>query len=153
QNLHAQAAKTQAVTVRPVPIQPHPTATFQRAGNQAINRMLGSHTIQAKLVIAPPADRHEGEADSAAEAVLRMPAGGPSLAPTLSRVSAAAVQRKCDECEEEQLEGKPARDASLPEHRGGREEEEKIQRRASGAVPAKEIGPSVENSIEAERGG
>jgi hypothetical protein len=151
--MHAVAAKT-TLPVRPVATQSRPIASFQRAGNQAVARMLASRTIQAKLVIAPSGDPHEREADYAAEAVMRMPAGAPSLAPVLSRVSPPPVHRKCTQCEEEQRQGQPAGNPALPQHECPSCEEEKdIQRKASTGGGTREIGPSVETSIEAARSG
>ena len=68
-------------------------------GNQAFGRV-----IQAKLQISQPGDQYEQEADRVADQVMRMPdlapvtlqPGGP---PQISR-----LQRKCAECEEEEVQ-------------------------------------------------
>jgi hypothetical protein len=55
---------------------------FQKtAGNQAVQRLIKSQALQAKLIIGQPNDVFEQEADRVAEQVMRMP--GPVL------------QRKC----------------------------------------------------------
>ncbi len=59
-------------------------------GNQAIQRLIKSGTIQAKLRIGQPGDVYEQEADRVAEQVMRMP-----------DIQPQSVQRKCPKCEEE----------------------------------------------------
>lgn len=45
-----------------------------RYGNRAVQRLLASHTVQAKLEVGPANDRYEQEADRVAQQVMRMPA-------------------------------------------------------------------------------
>ena len=47
-------------------------ALQRTAGNQAVQRLLRSGTIQAKLTVNPPDDAYEREADHVAEEVMRM---------------------------------------------------------------------------------
>ena len=55
----------------------HPIKDLQQsAGNQAVQRLIGSHYIQAKLQVGAPNDQYEQEADRAAETVMRMPDPG-----------------------------------------------------------------------------
>src|SRR5712691_6862946 len=66
----------------------HPMIRLQRAiGNQAVQRMLqtSGELVQAKLMVGPPGDRFEQEADRVADAVM----------------DGQSVQRMCAECEEE----------------------------------------------------
>jgi hypothetical protein len=42
-------------------------------GNQAVQRLIKSGTLQAKLMIGQPGDKYEQEADQVADAVMRMP--------------------------------------------------------------------------------
>ena len=65
------------------------------AGNQAVQRLIRSGTLQAKLSIGQPGDIYEQEADRVADAVMRMPEPG--------------VHRQVDEEEEEEetLQTKP----------------------------------------------
>ncbi len=78
---------------------------FQRtAGNQAVQRLIKSGALQAKLKIGKPNDIYEQEAEKVADSVMR--------ASKSSMVSAGEfqVQRKCSGCEEElkrQLEEEP----------------------------------------------
>jgi hypothetical protein len=78
-----EAAKTgSAVAARKSPEAASP-APF---GNQAMQRLLSSHGIQAKLTVSQPGDPYEQEADRVADEVMRMPEPG-------------TVQRKCAACE------------------------------------------------------
>jgi hypothetical protein len=45
-------------------------------GNQAVQRLIKSRTLQAKLRIGQPGDIYEQEADRVADAVMRMPEPG-----------------------------------------------------------------------------
>ena len=51
-------------------------------GNQAVQRIIQSGAIQAKLKIGQPDDIYEQEADRVAEQVMRMPEPGIQLKPT-----------------------------------------------------------------------
>lgn len=92
-------------------------------GNQAVEKLLKSHVIQAKLTIGQPGDFYEQEADRVAEEVMCRP--DPSNAdknglsdcskfPRIQRLCAeceadlhrqtppiSSIQRKCDQCEKE----------------------------------------------------
>jgi hypothetical protein len=73
-------------------------------GNQAMQQQLRSGVIQAKLTVSQSNDQYEQEADRVAESVMRMPdvsskGVGTSAEPPL-------VQRKCTECEEEEVQRK-----------------------------------------------
>ncbi len=82
-------------------------------GNQDVQRMLQTGTIQAKLTIGQPNDPYEQEADRVAEQVMRMPENTVVSPPdhavrTTSQLSGVRredeiIQRMCTECEEEQL--------------------------------------------------
>ena len=72
----------------------HPIAILQRSiGSQAVQRLINSPYIQAKLNVSSPGDPAEKEADQVAEKVMRMP-----VSPTPSPKAAAGVQRKCAAC-------------------------------------------------------
>ena len=45
-----------------------------RYGNRAVQRLLKSHSVQAKLEVGPANDPYEQEADRVAQQVMRMPA-------------------------------------------------------------------------------
>jgi len=45
----------------------------QTIGNQAVQRLINSGTLQAKLTIGQPNDQYEQEADRIAEQVMRIP--------------------------------------------------------------------------------
>ena len=84
----------------------HPILHLQRTiGNQAVQHLLRSRSIQAKLAISEPGDVHEQEADRVADQVMRMPepalqracsacATGGSPCPKCAREKEPLVQRK-----------------------------------------------------------
>src|SRR5215468_7127535 len=76
----------------------HPILCLQQiAGNQAVQRLLRSGTIQAKLSISQPRDIYEREADWMAEHAMRMPE------PVIERACSecAAGGSTCSQCETE----------------------------------------------------
>jgi hypothetical protein len=76
---------TSIKTPSPASASVHPILQLQQTiGNQAVQRLLRSRTIQAKLAISQPGDIYEQEADRVAEHVMRM--------------SEPAVQRACAPC-------------------------------------------------------
>ena len=81
-------------------------------GNQAVQRLIKSGTLQAKLRIGQPGDKYEQEADRMADAVMRMPELG--------------VQRQVEpeEEEEEMLQAKPLAEDTTPVVQRPIEEEE-----------------------------
>ncbi len=82
-------------------------------GNQAVENMIRSGTLQAKLRIGPPGDKYEQEADRVAEAVVRMPE------PHALSSSTPFIQRACPTCEEQEVKRQPIKE----------EEEAKVQRK------------------------
>ncbi|MCZ7406259.1 MAG: DUF4157 domain-containing protein [Candidatus Methanoperedens sp.] len=83
-------------------------------GNQAIQRLIKSGTIQAKLRIGQPGDVYEQEADRVADAVMRMPQ------PQAVSSVTPSIQRACPKCEEKELKRQPIKEE---------DEEEKLQRK------------------------
>ncbi len=75
-------------------------------GNQAMQRLLHSGVIQAKLSVSQPDDQYEQEADRVAQTVMRM--RDPAGQTVRQSGDPPLVQRKCTECEEEvQRKAKP----------------------------------------------
>jgi len=101
----------------------HPLANLQRSvGNQAVQRLISSPYIQAKLQVSTPGDRYEREADRVADTVMRMPEPQSDSGATVSnRTQISRIQRKCSECEKE-----------VQRQCSGCEEEDKLQRKAEG---------------------
>jgi hypothetical protein len=96
------------------------------AGNQAVQRLIKSRALQAKLRIGQPNDIYEQEADRVAEQVMRMPD------PVLQR------QKKPEEEKEEIVQTKslvnyitPVVQRQVEEE----EEEEQIQRKEASTIP------------------
>jgi outer membrane protein OmpA-like peptidoglycan-associated protein len=69
-------AKPDKAAVRPATLENPLLARHQAMGNQEVQRMLHSGTIQANLTINPPDDKYEKEADRVAEQVFPMPEAG-----------------------------------------------------------------------------
>jgi len=118
---------------------------FQRTiGNQAVQRMVRSGALQAKLKIGQPGDRYEQEADRVAEQVMRMPKPG--------------VQRQVEpeEEEEERLQAKPLANQITPmiqrQPRDEVEEEEILQTQRFGSQ-SHEIKPDLTTRIQSMKGG
>ncbi len=84
------------------------------SGNQVLQRLLRTETIQPKLTINQPGDEFEREADRVADTVMRMSVTGIGDPPDIQRLCSACeaeqeppvVQRMCTECKEE-LHRKP----------------------------------------------
>jgi hypothetical protein len=72
--------------------------TKLQAGNQAMQRLLHSGALQAKLSVSEPGDSSEQEADRVADTVMRMSDRAPAEAPS--------IQRKCAGCEDEAEAGR-----------------------------------------------
>ncbi len=76
-------------SVPPIRAPVHPILQLQQTvGNQAVQRLLRSRTIQAKLTISQPGDAYEQEADRVAEHVVRMPTSPSAI------TGQASVQRQ-----------------------------------------------------------
>ena len=115
-------------------------------GNQAVQRLIKSGTLQAKLRIGQPGDVYEQEADRVADEVMLMPEPEPG------------VQRQVKPEEEERLQSKPLANQITPlvqvqrQEELEEEEEEVLQtRKISGENT--DITPDLESKIQAIRGG
>jgi hypothetical protein len=83
------------------PASVHPILELQQTvGNRAVQRLLRSRAIQAKLSISRPDDVYEQEADRVAEHVMRMPES------TLQRTCASCATggAPCPKCQDEKRE-------------------------------------------------
>ncbi len=148
-------------------------AQQQALGNQAVQRLLSSGMIQAKLTISEPGDQYEQEADRVADQVMRM--SGPGVterAPVAGQTHSTDMQRMCSKCQDE-LHRQPMKvnetvsgqahglriQRSCPKceeelHRESVEEEgkEPLQsKEVSGHTP--EVTPGVRAQVNALRGG
>jgi len=97
------------------------------------------NSVQTKLKIGQPNDRFEQEADQVADQVMRMPA---AQIPT--------IQRKCEACEEEELQMKPIETAITPIIQKHEEEEEMLQMKGFGND--KTLQSTVESSLQQSKG-
>jgi hypothetical protein len=110
---------------------------FQRTvGNQAVQRLLRSGALQAKLRIGQTGDVYEQEADRVTDEVMRMPE------PQAVSQENPYIQRVCLGCEEEELKHQPIEEE---------EEEELLQTKEISGQNA-ETTPDLESRINAIRG-
>ena len=131
-------------------------------GNQAVERIIRSGTLQTKLSIGHHGDKYEQEADRVADAVMRMPV------PEIVSGNGLHIRRSCPVCEENELKRQPITEEDeeklkrqpikeeddeekklhmQPEE----EEEEKLQaKKSSNSVP--EIYPNIESHIQSLNG-
>jgi hypothetical protein len=124
----------------------HPILYLQQiAGNQAVQRLLLSRTIQAKLSISQPSDIYEREADWMAEQAMRIPE--PVIDRTCS--ACAAGRSTCSQCETEKqplLQRKREQHSDSSEHGGRqsvrRKEESPAKGACGGASLASKVAPS-----------
>ena len=109
-------------------------------GNEAVQRLIKSGDLQAKLKIGQPGDKYEQEADRVADAVMRMPE------PKVHR------QVEPEEEEEETLQSKPLAGQITPLVQVQRQEEpEEEEEEMLQAKPlAEEITPFVQRQVEPE---
>ena len=114
-------------------------------GNQAVQRMVRSGALQAKLRIGQPGDVYELEADRVADSVMGMPEPG--------------VQRQVDpeEEEEETLQAKPLANHITPlvqvqRQEEPEEEEEMLQVKATSGRNS-EVNSNLESHIQSLKGG
>jgi hypothetical protein len=106
----------------------------QTYGNRYVQRVMGK--VQAKLIVNPPDDQYEKEADRIADAV--------------TEASASTVRRQVDE--EELVTTKRASDIQRQEEEEPEEEEEPIQTKAVSSH-AMEVSKYLEAGINTARGG
>jgi len=115
------------------------------AGNQAVQRLIKSGKLQAKLKIGQPNDIYEQEAERVAEQVMRMPE------PVLQR------QNKPDEEEEKPIQAKPVADQITPlvQRQPEVEEDEKEELLQTNKISGQnaEPTPDLESRINAFRSG
>ena len=115
-------------------------------GNQAVQRLIKSGTLKAKLKISHPGDRYEQEADRVADAVMQMPE------PTAASGVSPHIQRACPTCEEDELRRQPIEEEEELQRQPVEEEEEELQAKAtSGNVS--EVNPNLESHIHSLKGG
>ena len=82
----------------------------QQVGNQAVQQLLRSGFIQAKLAISNPDAPEEREADNVAHAIMRSHAGAPVSTPC----SCSHDGEMCEECQQKQSQPTIHRRASSP---------------------------------------
>lgn len=110
------------------------------AGNRAVQRLLASRKVQAKLTVGPAGDKYEREADRVAAEVMR------SSEPT-------PPPERDDELEDGAIQTKPLASSMTPAVRRKEEEgDEEIQPRRTDPAAGFETGAGVESQLAANRG-
>jgi hypothetical protein len=99
-----------ASTPAPEAPQPFTMQLQEQAGNQAVQELLRSGVIQAKLAISSPDDPEERETDHVAHTIMRSRAESASAAPC----SCAEGVEMCEECRQKQSKPTIHRRASAP---------------------------------------
>jgi hypothetical protein len=82
----------------------------QQAGNQAVQQLLRSGYLQAKLAISNPDDPEEREAEDVAHKIMRSHVGAPASSPC----SCSGDGEMCEECQQKQSQPTIQRRASAP---------------------------------------
>lgn len=116
-------------------------------GNRAVQRLMKSGALQAKLRIGAPGDVYEREADRVAEQVMRM------AQPQAVSSGTPYIQRACPKCENDELKRQPIKEEDEEEklQREPIEEEEELQAKAmSGSIS--EVNPDIESHIQSVKG-
>jgi len=141
----ARPARPSRTALRPAHAVNPILAQQQAFGNQAMQRMLQSRDVQAKLIINDPGDRYEREADRVAEQVMRMPV------PPLQR----QIEPEEEEEEEEIVQTKAISDQITPlvqREVEPEKDEEEIQTKAiSGRTSG--VTPNIESHIHSLKSG
>lgn len=142
------SARSKPVSSNPttMPQNSHPVLQLQRKiGNQAVQSLVQSLRIQAKLTVGAPNDKYEQEADRVADQIMRMPEPiAIGQAPSSAPKQTPAIQRLCTECEDE------LQRQSLEEI--DEEEDKMLQaKEMSGQTP--EVSSELEGTINSLRGG
>jgi hypothetical protein len=132
-------------------------------GNQAVQGLLKSGFIQAKLTIGQPGDVYEQEADRVAKQVMRMPLPSTAGRKRVSKYDEfPSIQRMCTDCEEVlqrqtyNSELDPlvlGHSAQEQLHRQPMEEEEELLQTKEVSDGTPEISPGVESQINRIRSG
>lgn len=115
-------------------------------GNQAVQRLIKSGILQAKLRIGQQGDKYEQEADRVADVVIQMPE------PQAASGGALYIQRACPKCEEDELRQQPIEEEEEEMRRQPIEEEkEELQAKASSGHISN-VNPDIESQIQSLRG-
>ncbi len=138
----------QRAVANPEVARPAEVQALQRSyGNQAVQRLLARHNIQARLTVGPVGDHYEREADNVADQVMKMPAPQATPRP-------ASVQRSIGE-DAQAVQTKPltATITPLVQRAAPEEEEEGVQAKPQEPGAGFEAGRAVEGQLRTLKGG
>lgn len=133
-----------------------PLKELQRSiGNHAIQRLIRSPYIQAKLNVSSPGDQFEQEADRVPETVMRMPADQVNPGATVSkRTQISRLQRQCTECEETvQRQEFEEEEEPVPTKLEENEEEKEMVQGKTAEGRGNQVHQGVQSRIDSFRGG
>ena len=135
-------------------------------GNQAVQRLIKSGALQAKLKVGQPGNKYEQEADRVADEVMRMPE--PQVQwqpiedeeeeqiqtkPAIEQIT-PLVQKQVEKEEEELVQTKPVAEQITPSvQRQTKEDEEELLQTKRLDSQSHEIMPSLATRIESMKGG
>src|SRR5262245_3728073 len=86
------------------PLHEHPLTQIRRS----LGTRAGGRSMQAKLTVSQPGYQYEQEADRVADQVMRMPdPATPAVVQPEGPPQISRLQRKCAQCEEEQIQRQP----------------------------------------------
>jgi len=110
-----EVAPIQQKRARPVPLSPS-LQLHRTLGNQGVQRLLATHTLQAKLRVSQPDDPYEQEADRVAERVMRVPASTQTSdgEPCPTCAASGATCPKCFASQHDWLAGRRGIQTTLP---------------------------------------
>jgi hypothetical protein len=106
---HTSFASSKHFSDKELPIHTYFSSSFlhpihglqQTVGNQAVQKLVRSDIIQAKLKVSHPNDVYEQEADRVAEQVMRMSVNAEDIASLTTIDDERIFDRKCQTCQDE----------------------------------------------------
>jgi hypothetical protein len=122
---HALTRPAPSQTVGRSPASPQLHSVQSAYGNQAVNRLLESRAVQAKMTVTPPSDSYEQEAEHVADQVTRMsePASISGATPQIHRLPENVSRAAKADAKDDKKKGKEA---------GGKKKEDgKVKRAAA----------------------
>ncbi len=138
----------QRAVADPASARPMTVLMLQRQyGNQAVQRLLASRSVQAKLTVGPAGDKYEKEADHVADQVMKMPAA------TQAEQGQPSVQRQGEE-DVPVVQTRPLANSITPLVQRQAEEEDApaVQTKRQDPRAAFEAGSAIEDQLQAQKG-
>jgi len=138
----------QRAVADPASARPMTVLMLQRHyGNRAVQRLLASGSVQAKLTVGPAGDQYEKEADHVADQVMKMPA------PSSAARGQPSVQRQGEE-DAPAVQASPLSNSITPLLQRQAEEEDApaVQTKRQDPRAGFEAGSAIENQLQNQQG-